>query len=298
MTTRDHDPAADTANTRAADIPSNVSASATPAQLVAARYGQPDIRVPAPWSDVIATMLAHRSVRAYRPVPLPEGTLETLVAAAQSAPSSSNLQSWSVIAVTDPARKARLAALASNQACVREAPLVLIWLADLNRLQSLGDDRGRPVEALPYMEPLFFAVIDAALAAQNALVAAESLGLGGVYVGSMRDKPVEVAAELGLPPQVLAVFGMCIGVPDPEHLSGVKPRLAPSVVLHRETYGAGQTAEAVAAYDTALQAFQKDQRIPEMPWSERALKRVESPQSLNGRDALRGYLEAMGFGLR
>jgi len=62
-----------------------------------------------PWNEVIATILAHRSVRSFLPDPLPPGTLERLVAAASSASTSSNLQTWSVVAVEDPARKARLA---------------------------------------------------------------------------------------------------------------------------------------------------------------------------------------------
>src|ERR1700733_12934250 len=61
-----------------------------------------------PWNEVIATILAHRSVRAFLPDPVPDGTLERLVAAASSASTSSNLQTWSVVAVEDPARKARL----------------------------------------------------------------------------------------------------------------------------------------------------------------------------------------------
>ena len=60
-----------------------------------------------PWNDALDTMTSHRSVRSYRDEPLPPGTLELLIAAAQSAATTSNLQAWSVIAVEDPARKAR-----------------------------------------------------------------------------------------------------------------------------------------------------------------------------------------------
>ena len=97
-------------------------------RLVRQRYRGDDAPAPVAWNDTLAVILGHRSVRAFLPDPLAGGTLETLVAAAQSAASSSNLQVWSVVAVEDPARKARLAALAANQKHIVEAPLILVWL--------------------------------------------------------------------------------------------------------------------------------------------------------------------------
>ena len=75
------------------------------------------------------------------------------------------------------------------------------------------------------MEEFIVGVVDAALAAQSALIAAESLGLGAVYIGAMRNLPEQIAAELALPPHVFAVFGMSIGYPDPARATGIKPRL-------------------------------------------------------------------------
>ena len=74
------------------------------------------------------------------------------------------------------------------------------------------------------------------LAAQNALIALELLGYGGVYIGGIRNKPEEVAKELDLPPGVFAVFGMAVGRPDPAKAGGVRPRLGQGAVLHREQY--------------------------------------------------------------
>ncbi len=98
-----------------------------------ARYGAPDIPPVTQWNEVIEQLLDHRSVRAFTDQPLPEGTIETLVAAAQSASTSSNLQVWSVVAVQDVDRKKRLSDLAGNQAYIHQAPLFLVWLADLSR---------------------------------------------------------------------------------------------------------------------------------------------------------------------
>ncbi|TGD98589.1 NADPH-dependent oxidoreductase [Methylobacterium nonmethylotrophicum] len=266
-------------------------------EALRARYGTeggPDIA----WNDVIAGLLAHRTVRAFRPDPLPAGTLETLVAAAQSAASSSNLQTWSVVAVEDEAAKRRLSEVARGQRHIVEAPLVLVWLADLSRLEAIGRDRDAPTEGLDYLEMLMVGVVDAALAAQNATVALESLGLGSVYIGALRNDPEAVADLLGLPPNVLAVFGLCVGWPDPERPAAVKPRLPQGVVLHRGRYDDALAAGPIGTYDAAMRAFQAGQRIPEVGWSGAAIERVRGPGSLSGRDRLRGILERRGFGLK
>jgi nitroreductase len=266
---------------------------------LAARYGsQERPSAPAfPLNPVLETLLAHRSVRAYSDRPLPPGLLELLVAAAQSAPSSSNLQAFSIVAVEDQARKARLARLAANQPHVAEAPLLLLFVADLARLRQVARASGETGEGLDYTECFLLAVADAAFAAQNALVALESLGLGACYIGAMRNHPEEVAAEIGLPDGTFVVFGMTIGYPDPAVATGIKPRLPQSVVLHRERYRPSPP-EAIAAYDTTLLAFRRDQLMSDTAWSRQAAGRVRSAATLMGRHVLRQVLQARGFGLK
>ena len=250
------------------------------------------------WSPIIDHLLQHRSVRAYLPGPRPPGTTETLVAAAQSAATSSNLQTWSVVAVQDPARKSRLAKLASNQKHIEQAPLFLLWIADLSRATRLGIAHGRPLASVDYIETFLIAVIDAAIASQNAIVAAESLGLGTVYIGAIRNHPVEVAAEIGLPPGAMAVFGLCVGHPDPAHPAAVKPRLPQAAVLHHEQYGHAQEPAHIAAYDTHLQSFQIEQAMKPQGWSDLVLARMAGLEGMTGRDKLRDALHALGFPLR
>ncbi len=261
------------------------------------RYGAAGAALGARWNETIAGLLAHRSVRAYAAKPVPEGTLEAIVAAAQSAPTSSNLQTWSVLTVEDKATRKRLAEIARGQKHIEECPLFLVWLADLSRLEELGRRRSAPTEALPYLESFMFAMIDAALAAQNATVALESLGLGSVYIGALRNNPTEVAKLLGLPANVMAVFGHCIGYPDPARPAQVKPRLPQSVVLHRERYSA-PSQPAVDAYDETLAAFQRSEKMAEVGWTSMALERVGSTASLTGRHRIREEISALGFGLK
>ncbi len=263
-----------------------------------ARYGEPPVSPSAPWSATIDQLLDHRSVRAFTDQSLPDGTLQTLIAAAQSASTSSNLQVWSVIAVQDQDRKARLSALAGNQAYIRQAPLFLVWLADLSRVSRIAEQHAVELEALPYLESLLLGTIDAALAAQNAVVALESLGLGSVYIGAIRNDIEAVAEELELPPQVYPVFGLCVGYPSPERPAKVKPRLPQSAVLHHETYSITAESDAVAHYDQRLGAFYQREGLQASGWSEQVLNRLRSVSNLHGREALVDELNRLGFGLR
>jgi nitroreductase len=255
---------------------------------------------PAAGDELLQHLLGHRSVRAYQDCALPAGTLELLLAAAQSAASSSNLQSWTVVAVEDEARKARLAEWCGSQEHVRKAPLFLVWLADLSRLDRVAAREQSPADANRYFDQFLVAAVDAALAAQNAVVAAEAMGLGTVYIGGIRNHADAVSQELKLPSHVFPVFGLCVGVPDPAQAAAVKPRLAQSVVLHREVYAdpaSGEEEQGIRNYDAVVQAFQAEQGLPQVGWSAPAAKRVADSHCLSGRDALGRYLEQQGFEL-
>ncbi len=267
------------------------------AGLLRQRYRADPPAVDAPWNAAIDAILDHRSARAYLPGALPEGTLELLIAAAQSAPTSSNLQAWSVVAVSDPDRKARLAELAGPNAQINEAPLFLVWIADLARARAIAGQYGVPGDGLDYIESFLLAALDAALAAQNAVVAADSLGLGTCYIGAIRNHPEAVAAELGLPPEAIAVFGLTVGKPDPARASDVKPRLPQASVLHRERYGASMRPDELAAYNGALRQFQAEQKMAPIDWTEQVSRRIGTSAALKGRERLTEVLRRLGFKL-
>ena len=268
------------------------------AHLSRARYGAAAAPRLLKLNAVLTTLLSHRSVRRYRPDPLPPHTLETLVAAGQSASTSSNLQAWSVVAVEDAGRKARLSAVAGNQAHITECPLFLVFLADLSRLDRLGTAHGKRLEGLDYLETFMVALIDAALAAQNIVVALQSLGLASVYIGALRNDPETVARELALPPHAMAAFGLCVGYADPADTAEIKPRLPQSTVLHRERYDPTQDAKTIAAYDDVLGAFSQAQGMAETEWTSRMLARVATASSLRGREHMSAILGRLGFALK
>ncbi|MET0425918.1 MAG: NADPH-dependent oxidoreductase [Actinoplanes sp.] len=257
------------------------------------RYGDPAATLGV-GNDVLAVQLAHRSVRQFTDRPVTDDELTALIAAAQSASTSSNLQPWSVVAVRDPARKARLAELAGRQQFVGQAPLFLVWIADLGRARRLAERSGAELAAADYLETTLIGFVDTSLAAQNAVLAAESLGLGAVFVGAIRNHPEAVAAELGLPPHAVAAFGLAVGTPDPDERAGVKPRLPLDAVLHRERYDASTADAHIAAYDERLSHYNARFGLAGA-WSDRVLARLRGPESMAGRHRLRHTLERLGL---
>jgi nitroreductase len=263
------------------------------APAVAARYGGPATTLGVV-NDVLKLQLAHRSVRKFTSREVTDDELAAIVAAAQSAPTSANLQPWSVVAVRDPERKARLAALAGNQAFIEQAPLFLVWVADLSRARRLAERAGTEVTAADYLETTIIGFVDTALAAQNAVVAAESLGLGSVLVGAIRNHPEQVAAELRLPAHAVATFGLAVGAADPTEHAGIKPRLPQGAVLHRERYDASAADAHIAVYDERLSAYNSRFGLAGN-WSDRVLARLRGPASMAGRHRLRETLERLGL---
>ncbi|MGG4033888.1 nitroreductase family protein [Paenibacillus cisolokensis] len=201
-------------------------------------------------NPVIDQMTRHSSVRHFDPDrPLPEGLVEMMMASAQSAPTSSNFQSWSVVVIRDPERKRRMRELCDNQAFIEQAPLFLAFCADSYRHKYVTARQGYRFGS-DYLELLLVSVIDSALAAQNAALAAESLGLGCCMVGAIRNRAREVAEFLELPPSVFATIGLAVGYPASP--SSVKPRLPQSVVVHQEKYSPAGMEQGIDAYDKRM----------------------------------------------
>jgi nitroreductase len=263
---------------------------------LALRYGSADAPAAAAPNAVIDLLLNHRSVRGYRPDPLPEGALELIVAAAQSAATSSNLQTWSVVEVTDQAVKDRCAEYAGGQKHISECPVFLLFVADLARLNRSGEAVGVPAKGNDTFEMFLVAAIDAALAAQNAVVAAESLGLSTVYIGGMRNRPEETAALVGLPSGAAVVFGLCLGYAAEGREGSVKPRLPQEAVLHRKRYDLEGQDDAIRRYNAAMADFYVREKMNvTVPWTMHSAKRVAGPEGLQGRHVLMQALRRMGF---
>lgn len=231
-------------------------------------------------TDAIKTMAAHASVRRYKPDPVPEEALEAILTAARSASTSHNFQAYTIIVVTDPERRRQLAEL-SDQEHVSQSPLVLVFCADLYRLERVCQRQGYPFGDR-HMDLFLQAVVDASLAAQNAAVAAQSLGLGICYLGAIRNRPLEVAKFLGLPPRTFALFGLTIGYPARQ--PRIKPRLPAQVTVHWETYSDAHLDEGLAAYDATMAAtgIYKNRQVAVRADGAGAAGQADSASSTNG----------------
>lgn len=259
------------------------------------RYGDadPGLQLRTDDAGVIPLLLAHRSVRAFAGAPLDDIVVDTIVAAAQSASTSSNLQSWSVVVVRDHVHKDAVATLAGDQQFIRDAPLFLVFVADWARGVGLAAGRGEASEGIDFLDSTLVATVDAAIAAQNAIVAAEALGLGAVFVGAVRNNPGELADLLSLPAASFPVVGVAIGVPAAGDRSQVKPRLPQAVVRHDERYRAA-SPDAIDEYDRTLRRFNASQgRVS--GWIESVVARVRSRGALHGRERLREVLTERGL---
>lgn len=243
-------------------------------------------------NDTISLLMKHRSIRSYKSDPVTEEQLEAIIAAGQMASSSSNVQAYSVIAVTDPERKSKLSALAGNQPYIEQCPVFLIWCADMYRLENAVQQHMPEAESYgDAAENFIVATVDVTLAAQNATVAAESLGLGVVYIGGIRNHIEEVSDFLNLPDHVYPVYGMCLGYPNQE--PGIRPRLPQKAVLHRESYQADTTLEAMKEYDDTMVRYLSERTggAKTAPWSALMAEKMTAPSRMQ----LKSFLERKGF---
>lgn len=243
---------------------------------------------------------AHGSVRRYKPDPVPASVIETIIEAGQRASTSSNLQAYTVIAVTEAATRARLSELCGGQKHVAEAPVFLTFCADLARLERVCELRGY-TQNVEHLESFLVAAVDAVIMAQNAALAAESLGLGICYIGSIRNNPQEVIDLLGLPRLIFPITGMTVGWP--EKPPRIRPRLPRREILRWERYQP-PLDEALFEYDSIVAATgiyeQRQISVPGKPdavenygWLEHTARRVSQAVRTN----LRAVLEKQGFGL-
>ncbi|MDG1642380.1 nitroreductase NfsA [Klebsiella huaxiensis] len=180
-------------------------------------------------TPTIELLRSHRSIRHFTDAPISDEQRAAIIAGAQGASSSSFLQCTSIIRVTDPQLRQQLVTMSGGQKHVAQAAEFWVFCADFNRNQQICPDA-----QLGLAEQLLLGCVDTAIMAQNALVAAESLGLGGVYIGGLRNNIDAVTELLKLPQHVLPLFGLCLGWPadNPD----VKPRMPSAMLVHENSY--------------------------------------------------------------
>jgi nitroreductase len=184
-------------------------------------------------NELVDLLQSHRSIRRYTDQPIPKEILEEILTSAQWAPSSHHVQAYSIIVVDDQEKKKVLSEVAGSQKYIAACPIFLVFCADFYRL-SLTSEMWDTKFEINEVENVLVAAVDTALAAENALLAARSYGLGGVMIGGIRNNPAKVKELLGLPNYTIPIMGMCLGYPDQEPLQ--KPRTPKDIVVHYNQY--------------------------------------------------------------
>ncbi len=223
------------------------------AALVADRFGD----TPDPgWAGLpdmpdVARILARRTHRRYAERPVPDALVSLLCRAALSASAKSDFQQASILIVRDPAKRAALAARFPAMPWIGAAPVFLVFLGDARRLERIGGMRGLPQDN-GILEGFFNAAVDAALAMQTFVLAAEGAGLGCCPISVLRNEAGLVGEVLRLPNKVFPVAGLCLGWPaDAGHVS---MRLPAAVTVHVDRYDDSALRHHVDGYDTAREA--------------------------------------------
>ena len=242
-------------------------------------------------SPTIELIYQHGSVRHYKPDPVPDSMIEEIIAAGQRASTSSNLQTYSVVMTTDRDKTKVIQEITGGQEHITQAPVFLLWCADFSRLQRVCSHQGYSIN-VGHIENFLVGTVDAAIASQNAGLAAESLGLGFCYIGAIRNDPRQVISLFKLPELVYPMFGMTLGWPVKAPL--IRPRLPLKAVLHKETYQENDL-NYLKEYDQEMidtgiysgrQVDQQDQEPTEYGWMEHSARRVSKPSRAGLRDTI------------
>jgi len=185
-----------------------------------------------------------RSTRQYDPSPLTKDEKSAILGAAMRAPTAGAMMLYTIIEVEGQAIKDRLAATCDNQPFIATAPYMLLFLADYQRWMDLYESAGCEGRARelginprePAEGDLILAMMDALIAAQTAVLAAESLGVGSCYIGDIVEN-WEVHQELfDLPRYTFPAALLCLGKPADKSVKKLVPRFDRSYIVHQDRY--------------------------------------------------------------
>ena len=216
-------------------------------------------------NSVIETLNARSSVRKYKNQKIAPELITKILAAASKTSSSGNMQCYSVIVTTDPELKKQLLEPHFNQTMVTEAPALITFCADFNRMRRWLELSDAPENFDNFMS-FMIATIDAALASQSAALAAEAEGLGICYLGTTLASCDRIAKILNCPANVVPIVGFAIGYPDEKPLP--RERLPLNSIVHQNKYQSFNDDEIRACYsqkeDSGFKRYQNIHELHEM----------------------------------
>lgn len=240
-------------------------------------------------NDTIKTICNHQSLRHYTGENLTPEQIRDIKDAVKQTSSTCFYQFISVLRVTDRELLKKIAVLSGNQDHIAECAEFWVFLMDFSKIYHQNQMR----HEIPFK--LFqSAVTDAALYCENALVAAESLGLGGVIIGGFRNGIDEMSKLLRLPKYVAPSVCLCLGVPDEKYREEQKPRLDDNWLFMENEYVDAFNEEELKAYNDRYSEYNRSRKynVSELNWSQTVAKRL--PVKLD-KSSLLAYYKKQGF---
>ena len=194
-------------------------------------------------NETIRQLVARKSIRVFEDKPIPQEAKQAILRCAVNAPTAGNQQLYTILDITDQRIKEQLVKSCDNQPFIATAPMVLIFCADCRKwyeaFRAAGCEPRRPG-----VGDLLLAVSDTNIAAQNAVVAAESLGIGSCYIGDVMENAEIHQQMLGLPRYVFPAAMLVFGYPTQQQKERVKPaRVEMKHVVHENGYREMDAAE-------------------------------------------------------
>lgn len=268
--------------------------------LVRERYGI-DVAVADVMNDTLRTILSHRTCRRYTDAPIGDGVINLLMACAQSAPSKSNLQQYSILVVRDPELRRGLGELVPGMGWLTTAPVAILFLGDLRRIRKLAEMHGHDYQN-NNADTFMNGAVDAALAMQSMITAAESMGIGTCPISYVRNRINDLATLLSLPDGVFPICGLTLGYPADEGHTSM--RLPPNIVVHEDRYDDSDLTDAITDYDERGHArypippekqrhTDKYGALEKCTWSENVSRQLSLPE----RAGFAAYLKRKGINL-
>lgn len=244
-------------------------------------------------NDVTNLLRRHRSIRSYQSEPIPDEQIRLAVQAGQRASTSSNIQAYSLLHITNQQKRTTLVDLTGGQPQVAECGAFFIVCGDLRRHKILADRANEPFQ--PSLEAFLLASIDATLFAQNLVVAFESMGYGICYIGGLRNDLPAVDKLFNLPFGVLPLCGLCVGTPTAaDDMPDLKPRFNPDTVCFENEYPTDEKMlDLINEYDNRCRTYYLERTGKERDWSTTAERKFNKPARTN----LADYYHSKGASL-
>lgn len=247
-------------------------------------------------NETIKTQLEHRTIREFKDQKIPHEVLELLMEVARRTATSTGMQASSIIRVTDPKIKTEIAGIC-NQEYVARVPELLIFIVDQYRNNQIAKEKNCFVENAKDMDRFFAAFTDACIMAQNLVTAAESMGLGTVYFGSILNDSEKICELLKLPELTFPVIGLGLGYPNQN--PQLKPRMEMRLRVFENAYTTFERyLDEIKEYDEEMRVYY-DLREPGRPvdsFSNQVVTRLKQ-QNIKRQEIL-NIIRKQGFDLK